>query len=454
MDDDEQTLEHMAQMSGIGIVQAANLNDSFSPIVHDSMDRVGNVFTTQVPTTLDLGNINDENTDKRVVSTSHSAKAVVSISWDYLPSRRKMRDHVVRQLPENTPEATIAEECRERTHFQKRLREFAFPEIKKMIARSAFQQKMTVGNDKIVQTLDDVCMAWKEWTPTDTEKLKAIFHSVEGQFLANPTWDEVMERDFMENDDERYRYEYGDDPIKTKQHKMPKKCVATILCAVRSEIKRKIIRAAENTHGFYFGKSVPQDNKPNKYWRRKAGDHSFDPLFLRHRTDPGKVENWMKNYGKQMSETTTIRTETTGNDSPTAKKQRRQVGYSKGTAGNAMEFSSSEDESEVTNKDENDRRKEIQALLNKIKMLSAQNKCQKKENEKRMSVLQNENEEMQLLHKDLNREKDEKLIKEGKRRGSQKKKKMNNKKGKTAKPNNKKRKVMDMNDDGNGMCQK
>ena len=460
MEDDQATLEEMAQSVDIGIVHT-NEND-FSPFIPNT-----NVANKAL-TSLDATRLDFEDIKK--------PKAVVRIPWNYITSSKNNRDHVIRQLPADASKVTIDGEVKERLAFLKELKSAAIPKVQKMIADSAFKQKMMIGS-KVVQSHEDVQMAWKCWEPQDLKTLKAMFYSVEGQFLENPSWDEELERDFMENENDYVRYEYYNDPKKTKQHKKPKKCVATAFRNIQNDIKRSIIRAAETTHGFKFNITVPERKKPRKYWRRKAGDYSFHPLFLNHITDESKVEKWMKDYGKQMCDLTKHEKVPESN-SPTATKQKRQIGYSKGTAGNAIKTDTSDesnDESEATdniqhenvlqkgkkeevqqktNKDEIAVMKKIQALRTEMKQLKAKAKKHTKEHAQRMSVLQKENEKMRHLHTGLDCKKNEKHIKEGKKRVVQKKRKSD--KGETSLTNNKKRKQETVlkGKDGNGMYQK
>ena len=98
--------------------------------------------------------------------------------------------------------------------------------------------------------------------------------------------------------------------------------------------------------------------------------------------------------------------------------------------------------------------KKIQALRTEMKQLKAKAKKHTKEHAQRMSVLQKENEKMQHLHRVLDCKKNEKHIKEGKKRVVQKKRKSD--KGETSLTNNKKRKQETVlkGKGGNGMYQK
>ena len=131
----------MAQSVDIGIVHT-NEND-FSPFIPNT-----NVANKAL-TSLDATRLDFEDIKK--------PKAVVRIPWNYITSSKNNRDHVIRQLPADASKVTIDGEVKERLAFLKELKSAAIPKVQKMIADSAFKQKMMIGS-KVVQSHEDVQM--------------------------------------------------------------------------------------------------------------------------------------------------------------------------------------------------------------------------------------------------------------------------------------------------------
>ena len=420
MDNDKTFLEEMAGrvVDGIGVVDITN--SDFSPIIDRNNTNTDEELAAEQLLHLENGGFVDIN-KKLEFEDVNNTKAVISIPFDYITLTRNKKNHIIRQLPEGASMEAIDKEVEKRDRFFKNLKSVAITTIQRIITNAAHQQNMMVGS-KRVQSIDDVKKAWKNWQPDDLETLKAMFYSVEGQFLKNPTWDEVLEKDFMETDDKNVRYEYCSEPDRTEQHKKPGKCVASVFRSARSEVKKSITRAGETTHGFTFNLTVPVHRQPHKNWRRKAGDHSFHPLFLKNPSE-SVLDAWMEKCGKKIydekskeNKTWMRKEERCENKakckSPTGVENNRQIGYSKGTARSSIRTG---DISDTTNKGTKVN-KEIQALKIKLKKAEAKAKKKKKEDEQRMRILLKENEKMHNLNKTVECEKNKKHIKEAHKR--------------------------------------